>query len=48
MTDERTTKEVQKLCDESDEIRALKEKINEAYLNKERVAQMAEKQYRIQ
>ncbi len=46
MTSERTTKEVEKICEESDEIKALKARINEAYLNKERVGQMAEKQYR--
>ena len=46
MTDERVTKEVAKVCDESDEIKALKEKINQAYLNKERVGQMAERQFR--
>ena len=42
---ERTRKEVEKICEESDEIKALKAKINEAYLNKERVGQMAEKQF---
>ena len=35
---ERVNKEKDKICEESDEIKALKEKINEAYLNKERVA----------
>ncbi len=38
MTDERGNKEVEKICEESDEIWALKEKINQAYLNKERNA----------
>lgn len=33
-----TTKEVEKICSESEEIKALKEKINHAYLNKERIA----------
>jgi len=47
INNERVTKEKDKICEESDEIKALKEKINEAYLNKERVAQMAEKQYRV-
>jgi hypothetical protein len=42
----RTTKEVGRICSDSDEIKALKEKINNAYLNKERIAQMSEKQYR--
>jgi len=46
MTDERVNKDVAKICEESDEIKALKEKINQAYLNKERVGQMAEKQFR--
>jgi hypothetical protein len=31
----RTAKEIEKICSESDEIKALKEKINNAYLNKE-------------
>jgi hypothetical protein len=31
----RSSKEVEKICSESDEIKALKEKINHAYLNKE-------------
>ena len=39
-------KEVEKICAESEEIKALWEKINNAYLNKERIGQMAEKQYR--
>ena len=41
-------KEVEKICSESEEIKALREKINNAYLNKERIGQMAEKQYRQQ
>lgn len=44
----RTTKEVERICTDSDEIKALKEKINHAYLNKERIAQMTEKHYRTQ
>lgn len=44
----RTTKEVERICSDSDEIKALKEKINHAYLNKERIAQMSEKHYRTQ
>mmetsp|Transcript_20964 Transcript_20964/g.18298 ORF Transcript_20964/g.18298 Transcript_20964/m.18298 type:complete len:103 (-) Transcript_20964:928-1236(-) len=37
---------VQKICEESEELRQLKEKIRQAYLNKERAAQIAEGQYR--
>lgn len=48
ITNKRTTKEVEKICQESNEIKELKEKINQAYLNKERVGQMAEKQFRAQ
>lgn len=44
----RTTKEVERICSDSDEIKALKDKINHAYLNKERIAQMTEKHYRTQ
>lgn len=47
MTGERVNKEKDKICEESDEIKELKQKINEAYLNKERVGQMAERQYRV-
>jgi hypothetical protein len=45
---ERKHKEVQKICEESDELRELKEKIRLAYLNKERAAQLVENQYRKQ
>jgi len=38
ITQVRNTKEVEKICSESEEIKALKEKINNAYLNKERIA----------
>jgi hypothetical protein len=44
----RNQKEVEMICKESEEIKALKEKINNAYMNKERIAQMAEKHYRTQ
>ncbi len=46
ITNERETKEVTKICEESDEIKELQAKIRQAYLNKERVGQMAEHQYR--
>jgi len=46
MTHERVDKEKDKICSESDDIKELQAKIREAYLNKERVAQMAEKQFR--
>lgn len=39
-------KHVEKVIQESEEIRALKEKIRQAYTNKERAAQVAEKQTR--
>lgn len=45
---ERKQREVEKICEESDELKELKEKIKLAYLNKERSAQLAEKQYRQQ
>ena len=45
---ERQRRDVEKICEESDEIRELKEKIRLAYLNKERSAQLAEQQYRRQ
>jgi len=38
ITQVRNTKEVEKICSESEEIKALKEKINNAYLNKEWIA----------
>ena len=40
--------EVQRICAESDELKALKAKIEAAYLNKERAGQMAESQFRAQ
>lgn len=45
---ERKMREVEKICEESEELKELKEKIRLAYLNKERSAQLAEKQYRQQ
>lgn len=46
MQNEIKKKQVEKVILESDEIRQLKEKINQAYVNKERSAQIAEKQTR--
>jgi len=46
--DERRNQEVQKICAESDELKELQAKIKAAYLQKERAAQMTEKQYRSQ
>jgi hypothetical protein len=46
ITSVRNDKEVEKICSSSEEIKALREKINNAYLNKERIGQMAEKQFR--
>ena len=46
--DERKKREVEKLCSESDELKALQDKIKAAYLNKERNQQISEKQYRDQ
>lgn len=37
ITTVRNEKEVEKICSESEEIKALREKINNAYLNKERI-----------
>ncbi len=45
---ERQKRDVEQICDGSDELRELKEKIRVAYLNKERAAQLAEQQYRKQ
>ena len=48
MERERRKRDVQKICEDSDELKELKEKIRMAYLNKERSAQLAEEQYRKQ
>ena len=40
--------EVYRICQESDELKALKAQIHAAYLNKERAAQVAENQFRSQ
>ena len=45
---ERQRRDIEKICDESEELKDLKEKIRIAYLNKERSAQLAEQQYRKQ
>lgn len=46
--DERKKKDVERICSASDELKALQHKIMSAYANKERAAQIAEKQYRQQ
>ena len=48
MDTEKKTREVEKICSESDEIKMLQEKIRAAYLNKERAAQISEVQFRKQ
>ena len=45
---DRQNREVEKICQESDEIKELQAKINAAYLNKERGIQITETQYRKQ
>ena len=45
---ERQRRDVEKICEDSDELKDLKEKIRLAYLNKERSAQLAEQQFRKQ
>ncbi len=45
---ERQRREIEKICEDSDELKELKEKIRLAYLNKERSAQLAEQQFRKQ
>jgi hypothetical protein len=46
--DERKKKEVERICSQSDELKELQAKIMAAYQNKERAAQITEKQYRQQ
>ena len=48
ITDERRQREVQRICEQSTEIKELQNKINAAYLNKERGSQITEQQYRKQ
>ena len=43
---ERDTRDLLKVCEESDDLKRLKDKINQAYLNKERIGQLTEKQAR--
>ena len=45
---ERMKKEIEKICEESEELKELRETIQNSYLNKERVVQIGEKQYQIQ
>ncbi len=44
----RKTKEVERICAQSEELKQLQAKIMAAYQNKERAAQITEKQYRQQ
>ena len=44
--EERRIKEVERICAQSDELKELQKKITAAYQNKERSAQITEKQYR--
>jgi len=46
--DERKKKEIERICSQSDELKELQAKIMAAYQNKERAAQITEKQYRQQ
>ena len=43
---EKSKREVLKVCQESEELKELQERIKAAYLNRERTAQIAESQYR--
>lgn len=46
ITDEKRKREIEKICAGSEELKELQNKIKQAYLNKERSAQIAEGQYR--
>lgn len=48
ITDEKRKREIEKICTGSEELKELQQKIKQAYLNKERSAQIAETQYRKQ
>jgi hypothetical protein len=48
MEQEKRQREVSKICSGSEDLRELMNKINSAYLNKERSSQMTENQYRRQ
>ena len=44
--DEKRQREIEKICAESDELKELQARIRNAYLNKERAAQVVEGQFR--
>ena len=46
ITDEKKKRELEKICNESEELKELQHKIKCAYLNKERSAQITEHQFR--
>lgn len=46
MEKEKQARIVEKICAESDELKALQDKIKAAYLNKERASQVSENQFR--
>lgn len=48
IADEKRMREVEKICEQSDELKELQAKIKAAYLNKERAAQVTENQFRQQ
>lgn len=48
MEKEKQSREVEKICAESPELRELQQKIKSAYLNKERASQVTENQFRKQ
>ena len=48
MDKEKQSRELEKICAESPELRELQSKIKSAYLNKERASQVTETQYRKQ
>jgi len=48
MEKEKQSREIEKICAESPELRELQNKIKSAYLNKERASQVTETQYRKQ
>jgi len=48
IVDEKRKREIEKICSESEELKELQAKIRQAYLNKERSAQIAESQFRNQ
>ena len=43
---EKQSKEIEKICGESEELKELQQKIKAAYLNKERATQVTENQFR--